>query len=68
MTNLKAYIDVNFTVEETFDDWTDKAVDKLLSETQKLIDIFKADLLDRLDYYAHNIKDLSVVVTFEGEE
>ena len=65
MKNLKAYIDVNFTVEETFDDWTDKAVDKLLNEKQKLIDIFKADLLERLEYFSHNIKDLDVVVTFE---
>ena len=65
MKKLKAYIDVNFTVEEFFDDWTDKAVDKLLTEKQNLINIFKADLLDRLDYYAHNIKDLDVIVTFE---
>lgn len=65
MKNLKCYIDVNFTVEEDFERFTEKDVTDFIDNRGLVVELFKQDLLERLEYFSHNIKDLDVVVTFE---
>lgn len=65
MKNLKCYIDVNFTVEEDFERFTEKDVTDFIDNRGLVVELFKKDLLERLEYFSHNIKDLDVVVTFE---
>ena len=62
---MKTYIDVNFTVEEDWSEFTDEEKEKLFQKKQKIIDLFKKDLLSNLSYYADNIKDLNVALTYE---
>lgn len=61
---MKCYIDVNFTIEEDLSEYTDDDRDKFLQNKVKMVELFKNDLLNQLDY-SENIKDLDVTVTFE---
>lgn len=68
MKNLKCYIDVNFTVEEDFERFSDKDKLDFIKNKELMTDLFKKDLLERLEYFSHNIKDLDVIVTFEADD
>lgn len=64
MKNLKCYIDVNFTVEEDFERFSDEDKLVFMNNKEQIINLFKQDLINQLDYSPY-IKDLDVVVTFE---
>ena len=64
MKNLKCYIDVNFTVEEDFERFSDEDKIDFINNKEQIINLFKQDLINQLDYSPY-IKDLDVVVTFE---
>lgn len=68
MKNLKCYIDVNFTIEEDFTRFSDEDKAKFIKNKELMTILFEEDLLKRLDYFSHNIKDLDAVVTFEGDD
>lgn len=68
MKNLKCYIDVNFTVEEDFERFSDEDKLDFIKNKKLMTDLFRKDLLERLNYFSHNIKDLDVLVTFEGDD
>ena len=63
---MKCFIDVNFTIEEDFNRFTDEDKIDFINNKELVTDLFKKDLLERLEYFSHNIKDLCVAVTFEG--
>lgn len=67
MKNLKCYIDVNFTIEEDLCDYPTEDKEKFLNNKDKIVELFKQDLLEQLDY-SETIKDFDVVVTFESDE
>ena len=64
---MKCYIDVNFTIEEDLYDYPTQDKEKFLNNKDKIVELFKQDLLEQLDY-SKTIKDLSVIVTFEADE
>mgnify|MGYP001079045650 CR=1 FL=1 len=64
---LKCYIDVNFTIEEDFTRFTEEEQQEFMSHKELMTAIFKNDLLERLQHFSENIKDLDVVINFEGE-
>ena len=68
MKNLKCYIDVNFTVEEDFERFSDEDKLDFINNRELMTDLFKKDLLERLNYFSQNIKGLDVLVTFEGDD
>lgn len=61
---MKCYIDVNFTVEEDLSEYPTEEIEKFINNKDEIIEMFKRDLLDQLDYKEY-IKDLDVTVTFE---
>ena len=63
---MKCYIDVNFTVEEDLSDYSSENIDKFIANKDKIVELFKEDLLNQLDY-SQTIKDLDVAVTFEED-
>ena len=68
MKNLKCYIDVNFTVEEDFERFSEEDKLDFIKNKELMTDLFKKDLLERLECFSHNIKDLDVIVTFEADD
>ena len=64
---MKCYIDVNFTIEEDLSDHSNEDKEKFLSNKDKIVELFKQDLLKQLDY-SETIKDLGVTVTFESDD
>ena len=68
MKNLKCYIDVNFTIEKDFERYSDKDKADFIKNKELMTDLFKEDLLKKLDYFSQNIKDLNTVITFEGDD
>ena len=64
---MKCYIDVNFTIEEDLYDYPNEDKEKFLNNKDKIVELFKQDLLEQLDYSA-TIKDLDVVVKYEETE
>ena len=65
MDNLKCYIDVNFTIEEDFSDFSIEDKKDFIDNRELMTRLFTQDLLQKLDYFSSNIKDLKVAVTFE---
>lgn len=64
---LKCYIDVNFTIEEDFTRFTEEEQREFMNHKELMTAIFEDDLLERLQYFSKNIKDLGVTIDFEGE-
>lgn len=54
MKNLKCYIDVNFTVEEDFERFSDEDIADFIDNKELMTNLFKKDLLERLEYFSHN--------------
>ena len=65
MDNLKCYIDVNFTIEEDFSDFSIEDKKDFIDNRELMTRLFTQDLLQKLDYFSSNIKDLKVAGTFE---
>lgn len=65
---MKCYIDVNFTIEEDFTRFSDEDIVDFVDNKELMTDLFKKDLLERLEYFSHNIKNLEAVVTFEDRQ
>lgn len=62
---MKAYIDVNFTIEDDLSNWDDKDKDRVIKNKDKLVGIFKKEFFSRYHDYKDDIKDLDVTITFE---
>ena len=68
MKNLKCYIDVEFTIEESFDRFTDEEKVEFMENKELMLKLFEKDLLKRLEYFSDNIQDLKTTITFEGDD
>lgn len=64
-SKLTAYIDVSFTIEEDVSRFTEMERETYLKNKENIVELYKNDLLRRLDYYAHDIKDMTVILNFE---
>ena len=67
MKTPKCYIDVSFSIEEDFSRFTSEDIAEFIANRELMTEMFKADLLERLDYFSSNIKDLGVTVSFEED-
>ena len=68
MKNLKCYIDVKFTIEEDFSEFTDEERVEFVENKELMEKLFRQDLLIQLEHFSSNVKDLQAVITFEGAE
>lgn len=68
MKNLKCYIDVEFTIEESFDRFTDEEKVEFMENKDLMLRLFEKDMLKRLEYFSNNIRDLKTTITFEGDD
>ena len=66
MKNLMCYIDVNFTLEQDFDGFTDSEKVEFMENVGLMEVLFRKDMMEQLQYFSSNIKDLKTAITFEG--
>lgn len=66
MKNLKCYIDVAFTLEQDFDGFTDSEKVEFMENVGLMEVLFRKDMMEQLQYFSSNIKDLKTAITFEG--
>lgn len=62
---MKAYIDVNFTIEDDLSNWDDEDKGEMIKNKDKLVDLFKKEFFSRYHDYKDDIKDLDITITFE---
>ena len=68
MDNLKCFIDVNFTIEEDLARFTNKDRQDFIANRELMTDLFKQDLLEKLEYFSGYIKNLNATISFENND